>query len=186
MDRLKSFNTKLQSNTTVMKSKEVVDKVYGKTRNFLSSGTIFSRIILAVLFIAVFIVVVNIIRKGYSMYQNMANSSPWIFKGTKDAKSRMVVIQDPSKYGAVTLPKSKNEYGGLEFTYMTWIHVDNWGYQQGKWKHILHKGDKDASTVQPGVWFHPRKNKILVRFERKGRGQEFKFQENQVYSSLAD
>lgn len=190
MDRLKSFNTKLQSNTTVMKSKEVVDKVYRKTRNFLSSGTIFSRIILAVLFIAVFIVVVNIIRKGYSMYQNMANSSPWIFKGTKDAKSRMVVIQDPSKYGAVTLPKSKNEYGGLEFTYMTWIHVDNWGYQQGKWKHILHKGNSNGPNNQvdggennegpggpllqaPGIWLHKDENTLRINMNTYENVREF-------------
>merc|ERR1711871_211274 len=81
----------------------------------------------------------------------------------------------------VPLPRT-----GEGYSLSVWIWVNDWEYRLDEWKHILHKGDKDASSVQPGVWFHPRKNKILVRFDRKGRGDEFRFKENQLYTSLAD
>ena len=194
MDQLKSFNTKLQSNSAVVKTKEVAMNAYGKTRNFLVSGSTFSRIIVAILFIIIFIIVVNSIKRGYTMYQKIANSSPWIFKGTKDAKARMVVIQDPTKYGAITLSKSKNEYGGLEFTYMKWIYINNWGYQEGKWKHILHKGNASGIDNQsdggegdgpggpllqaPGIWLHKDKNALRINMNTYENVKEFVDVEN--------
>ena len=75
------------------------------------------------IFIILFIVCVNLIKRLYRKYQQIKNSSPWVFKGTKDAKTRMVILQDPTKYGAVTLPRSKNEYGGLEFTHICFGYI---------------------------------------------------------------
>lgn len=88
-----------------------------------------------------------------------------------------------SSYSSDIIPLPRTGEG---YTLSVWIWIDDWEYRLGEWKHILHKGDKDASSVQPGIWLHPTKNKILVRFDRKGRGQEFAFKQNKYYNSVAN
>ena len=148
--------------------------LYNKGKDFLSGGTVVSKIMLTMIFIILFIVCVNLIKRLYRKYQQIKNSSPWVFKGTKDAKSRMVILQDPTKYGAVTLPRSENEYGGLETSYMLWIHIDNWSHNANKMKHILHKGNSSGEPLQaPGIWLHAEKNSLRINMNTYKHVTEF-------------
>ena len=47
------------------------------------------------------------------------------------------VYQDPKTNGSKTIKRSKNESNGIEFTYVTWIYVNDWAYKYGDWKHIF-------------------------------------------------
>ena len=41
--------------------------------------------------------------------------------------------------------------------------VDDWAYNRGEWKHVLHKGNDTSYPLRsPGVWFHPDKNVMRV------------------------
>merc|ERR1711991_242911 len=106
---------------------------------------------------------VNIGKRIYKGYKKYSEGSPWILKGTKDAKKRMILLQDPSRMGSKTLGRSENEYSGLEFSYAFWMHIDDWAYKYGQWKHVFHKGNSSSWPLRaPGVWLHPKKNSMRV------------------------
>ena len=63
------------------------------------------------------------------------------------------------------------------------MFIDDWDYKYGEWKHVVHKGDKDAYAVQPGVWLHPTKNKLIIRFDRKAKPNSYEVKEFQSYQS---
>lgn len=136
---------------------------FGKASGFLKSGSPLSKIISAVIILTVFITIYNFAGRILKYIKDYYNSKPWIVKGTKNAKKRLVVIQDPSKDGAITLQRSTNEEGGIEFTYAFWMYIDDWSYKYGQWKHILHKGNVDSwPNRAPGIWLHPKENKLRV------------------------
>tara|TARA_B110000211_G_C14031003_1_gene532131 strand:- start:759 stop:1601 length:843 start_codon:yes stop_codon:yes gene_type:complete len=156
-----------------------ISEIRSRGSAFLSSGTAISKITKAALVVVVVIVLSLVIKYLYKAYCTYSNASPWILKGTKDARKRMIVLQDPAKYGAVTLGRSKNEYGGLEFTYMWWMHIDDWSYRNGDWKHIFHKGNDNASPLQcPGVWLHKTKNVMRVHMNTFEKIDEYMDIEN--------
>jgi hypothetical protein len=111
----------------------------------------------------IIIISVSIIKNLYNKYNNYKNSKPWLFKGTKNAKKRIIIPQDPANENSITLQRSKNEKNGLEFSYCFWMNIDDWSYKYGKWKHILHKGnDKSWPLRSPGIWLHPKKNTLRI------------------------
>ena len=87
-----------------------------------------------------------------------------IINAIQNAKKRKMIVQDPSDSAAVTLTRSDNEDGGIEFMYSFWTYIDDWSYKYGQWKHVMHKGNEDSRPNRaPGVWLHPRQNKFLNR-----------------------
>ena len=103
---------------------------------------------------------------GMKVFRNVRNykkGSPYIVDGTKDARRRLVISQDPNKQGSINLPRSINEQGGIEFSYSSWLFIDNYSYKLGQWKHIFHKGNETSWPLRaPGVWLHPSKNALRV------------------------
>ena len=74
---------------------------------------------------------------------------------------------------------------GTGYSMSVWLWVDDWDYRYGEWKHILHKGSEDANSVQPGIWLHPKKNELYVKFDRSDRPSEYgKLQENKTFASI--
>ena len=59
-------------------------------------------------------------------------------------EKRMILLQDPSEFGAKTLGRSENEYSGLEFSYSFWMYIDDWSCKYGQWKHVMHKGNTSS------------------------------------------
>ena len=78
------------------------------------------------------------------------SSSPWLIRGTRDGTKRLVIRQNPSKADAINLRRSENQYGGLEFTYMWWMFVNDSGDDTNKI--IFYKGDSTGDiTYAPKV-----------------------------------
>ena len=101
--------------------------------------------------------------KMYRSIDSFRKGSPYIFEKTKDARRRAVITQNPNKEGSVILPRSSNEKGGIEFSYSTWLFIDNYNYKLGQWKHVFHKGNESSWPLRaPGVWLHPTKNALRV------------------------
>ena len=63
---------------------------------------------------------------------------------------------------------------GSSYTMMSWLHVSDWDYRRGKWKHIFHKGDRFGNNAQPGVWIDPDKNDLHIRFDIFGKPPSMK------------
>ena len=113
-------------------------------------------------------------KKIVTKYKDYKSSKLWILSGTKSAKKRMVILQDPSKHDSLTLKRSKNEEDGLEFSYFFWMHIDDWSYRQGEWKHVMHKGNESGWPLRaPGVWLHPKDNKLRVYMNTFKKIDEF-------------
>jgi len=75
-----------------------------------------------------------------------------------------------SSYKFVNDKKLKKSYnGGHDYTYSFWINVEDWDYKFGQPKHVFHKGDRKAESVNPGVWLYPKKNALMIRIDTYGR-----------------
>lgn len=73
---------------------------------------------------------------------------------------------------------------GTGYTYSFWININDWSYRKNSWKHILHKGDKDGNSTQPGIWITPKINNIVIRYlTNNNRGSLVKLK-NKIYESL--
>lgn len=133
------------------------------TSKLVKNNTWWGKIIKAVIAIIIILVIVYIGKLIFKKYKDYKNSKPWILKGTKSARKRMIVLQDPSKNSAITLGRSKNEERGLEFSYIFWMYIDDWSVKYGQWKHVLHKGNDSSWPLRsPGVWLHPKENTLRV------------------------
>ena len=118
--------------------------------------------IVILIFLVLYIIIETIrgINRRVSSYNK---GRPYLVTGTKNAKRRKIIVQNPSERNAITLKRSTNEISGLEFTYSLWFYVDDWGYNYGKWKHIFHKGNENSWPARaPGVWFHPKQNSLRI------------------------
>tara|TARA_Y100000991_G_C21964009_1_gene345916 strand:+ start:239 stop:1096 length:858 start_codon:yes stop_codon:yes gene_type:complete len=151
------------ASTTANTTKETAKKGYDSTKKFLTSGSPIAQVVIVIIIFILILIVIRIIRSIVTRIQNNKNAKPWLVKGTKECKNQLIVYQNPQTDGSVTLKRSKNEGQGIEFTYVTWIYVNDWAYKYGDWKHIFHKGNPDSwPNRAPGVWFHPKKNTIRV------------------------
>ena len=87
----------------------------------------------------------------------------------------------PSVHSNQLIPLPKD---GTGYTVSVWLYINDWDYKYGEWKHVLHKGDKQGNFVQPGLWLHPTKNKLFVKFDRENKRKQYLFHKNKVYPSV--
>ena len=116
-------------------------------------------IIVSIIVISLITIITSIVKRIKNYYQG----SPELVKTIKSAKKRLVIKQYEDHNINTLIRRSKNEWGGIEFTYRLWFFVDDWTYKYGSWKHIFHKGNPDSwPNRAPGAWFHPKKNVMRV------------------------
>lgn len=128
-------------------------------------------------FIALFIVAFGafllLLKNQILSHLETKKDSPYIIKGTKDAKRSLVINQDPSVPGSVPLLRSHNR-SDAEFTYSVWLLVSNTEYKYGEWKHIFHKGNDTGYPLRaPGMYFHPKENTIRVYMNTMNEAMEY-------------
>ena len=151
MNNLTSYYGNLKNSNTV-----------GKFKNLTKSPLIVKGVIFVVIVVAVIIVMV-LIDKLIFHTMSAKHDSPWLIKGSKNAKNSHVIPQDPKNENAVTLYRSDGEDGGMQFTYTFWFVIENMEHRYGKWKHIFHKGNKTSFPNRaPGVFIDPAKNSIRI------------------------
>lgn len=79
------------------------------------------------------------------------------------------------------LPSTSHGHG---YALSMWLWIDDFSYNKGKYRHIVHRGDFKMNSVQPGIWLHPTDNKLLVRFDNDGRKIQYDYTENKIFKSL--
>jgi len=132
-------------------------------KNWLFGDSLLAQIVLVIIVFIIVIIVIELIKQLYLRIKNSRNSKPWLVKGTKEGRKRMIVLQNPQQYGSRTLSRSRNENEGIEFTYVFWLYINDFSYKYGDWKHIFHKGNEDSwPNRAPGVWLHPKANILRV------------------------
>ena len=125
-------------------------------------------------FILVVIGFILILRVGTRILQSIfaPSETPLLVDGMKDGKKYVMISQNPNKNSSIPILRSNNEDKGIEFTYNTWIYIDDLTYRKGYRKHIFHKGSSDKGSANyddiafpnnaPGLYLHENKNTLIV------------------------
>ena len=134
-----------------------------------------------------FILILIIAFIKFLIYRAKRNkkASPYLIKGNIEGTKTRTIYQNPNNSNSVPILRSRNEKGGIEFTYTVWLYVNEWvNYRPGKWKHVFHKGSVNSSPpashsmsnqttsggsgvnysmiAAPGLWFHPNTNSLRL------------------------
>jgi hypothetical protein len=138
------------------------------TKEFLESNSLVAKFafILLVLIGFVFLLRIGV---GILTYFFDPIDSPRLIDGMVDASQMIIFKQDPSGNDAKTIYRSINENDGIEFTWSTWIFIENLQNNAGIYKHIFSKGNSNLSKngmIQPnnapGVYIAPNTNSLVV------------------------
>ena len=157
------LNIKDNLNNAKAKAVDIMQNGPSQLLEGVKSGSPVSILIAGILAIIVLYLVYFYGMKLIRNMNNYSKGSPYIVDGTKDARRRLVISQDPNKPGSINLPRSLNEQGGIEFSFSSWLFIDNYNYKLGQWKHVFHKGNETSWPLRaPGVWLHPDKNALRV------------------------
>lgn len=143
-------------------TKSFAKKSIKTVKTFVPNGAL-KYILYSVITVSCIMIGIHFSKNLFNKYNKWKNSSQWILNGTKSAKNKQVILQDPSKRNSVTLNRSENMDGGIEFTYVFWMYIDDWSHKYGEWKHVFHKGNATSWPLRaPGVWLHPEDNTLRV------------------------
>lgn len=138
------------------------------TKEFLESNSLVAKFAFLLLVLFGFVI---LLRLGISVlsYFLKPNESPHLIDGMVDATQMITFQQDPSNNGAVTIYRSVNSTDGLEFTWSTWIFINNLQTNAGIFKHIFSKGNSNLTEngmIQPnnapGLYIAPNTNSLVV------------------------
>ena len=102
-------------------SSSLIDSAKGGNPLALAVGIIVGVVVLFYLF--------QWIMKAMRNLNYFRRGSPYLIKDTKDAKKRVVIGQNPKLDGHINLPRSNNETGGIEFSYSTWLFIEDYSHK---------------------------------------------------------
>ena len=134
--------------------------------NMFNSDSIISKFAFIVTLLIVFILLLKL-GTYILVYFYGQSPNPYLIKGMVNGKNLRVIPQNPNDKGAVTLERSSNQNGGIEFTWSCWIFLDDLTYNQSQYKCIFYKGSDPTSTRStlnaPGLYLAPNgQNKLII------------------------
>ena len=148
------------------------NKYVNGTKEFLESNSLVAKIAFLFLVLVGFILA---LRLGVAIMNFLFSfgGNPYMFEGMVDAKQLMIIPQDPSIGDAKTIIRSINETEGIEFTWSVWMFIDDMQYNEGRYKHVFHKGNDNnllSNTPSginepnnaPGMYIAPNTNTLVV------------------------
>ena len=124
---------------------------YDKYLGTVASGTsVFSKIVFLIAVVVGFLVLVSIGTKIITA-ATVHSKKPYLLKNLKSGTEQMVIPQDPRTAHSVPLLRSNNQEPGIEFTYSTWIFIDELpripaGSSGPIYKHVFHQGSPEMFT----------------------------------------
>jgi hypothetical protein len=135
---------------------------------FLESNSLVAKFAFLLLVIFCFVI---LLRVGISVmaYFFKPTESPHLIDGMVDATQMIVFEQDPSSNGGTTIYRSVNATDGIEFTWSTWLFIDNLQTNSGIYKHVFSKGNSNLQenglifpNNAPGLYIAPNTNALVV------------------------
>ena len=109
------------------------------------------------------VVAVIILFQIYKKWQEKQRNEPVFFQ-TRNIHG---FFRDTTKDTMISDAKLPPSNYGMEYSYSVWIKVDDFNYLFGKPKHIMHKGPKDISVCNPGIFLAPSTNQLIIRADTK-------------------
>ncbi len=123
--------------------------VVSGSKSFLDSNSYVAKTAFLILTVIVFVYVLRacVAIMGFLF---SPNSSPYLVNGLIDGlNGNLRIPQDPSNPNAVTIIRSKNDAGGIGFTWSVWLYIKQNSKVDttGKWRHVFNKGSAKASEA---------------------------------------
>jgi hypothetical protein len=120
--------------------------------NITSGTSALSKIIFLVAVVVGFLILVSVGTKIITAATTYSKK-PYLLKNLKSGTEQMVIPQDPRTAHSVPLLRSSNQEPGIEFTYSTWIFIDELpripaGATGPMYKHVFHQGSPDKFTSE--------------------------------------
>ena len=146
-----------------------LSSVKNSTAEFLNSNSMVAKLAFLFLVLLVFILLLRIGISIIAWFYSPASSIHFI-DGMQEGNQMKRFEQDPSVGGKTTI-RSHNEDQGIEFTWSTWIYVNDITNGAGKYRHIFHKGDNPNNIANdgivypnnaPGLYLAPNTNALRV------------------------
>jgi len=136
--------------------------------NFLESNGLVAKFAFILLVVIAFILLIRV-SIGIINYFAGPKENPILIDGMIDAKKMMNFPQDPNLDHSVPIMRSKNQRGGVEFTWSVWLFIDDLTYGFGHYKHVFHKGNPKIQengmnfpNNGPGLYLSPNDNKLVA------------------------
>jgi hypothetical protein len=125
-------------------------KKFGDFSEFLSSNTMIARGTFLLGALILFSILFYIGSK-LVYYFLSPSDTPFLISGMKDATEALTITQNLGQKTTIPILRSKNEYGGVEFTYSFWIYVNDVNYNETiDFKHVFNKGSSPSSQGEGG------------------------------------
>lgn len=119
--------------------------VEGSSSSFLQSNSIIAKFAFLILIIIVFMYIFNL---GIMLLDYFLGPSdnPYLINGMMRGDARKTYTEDPKKGGHIPIKRSNNESSGMEFTWATWIYVNDLG-ETSEYQHVFNKGNKSFVNI---------------------------------------
>ncbi len=124
---------------------------FSDASEFANSNTLVAKIVFLILVIFIFSFIYYIL-SWLIGYMFSPNKSPYILYGMKDSTEQLIIPQDPKKKNNKLIFRSKNEDGGIEFSYSFWMYIKDDFDDIDKFKHVFHKGSPNGTSKQDGTY----------------------------------
>lgn len=155
-DTLNQFSQKAESGTNA-------------SFEFLQSNTIIAKFAFLILVLICFLIFINL---GIMLigYFTSPSKDPYLIRGMADGNNAKIVTQDPTSDDSIPIARSNNATTGAEFTWSSWLFINDLGNDNNKYQHIFNKGDGNYSSANnitsvnnaPGLYLHPNSNSLHV------------------------
>jgi hypothetical protein len=140
-----SFNNISQSvNSSLDGFSQQAEAGVEASSGFLDSNSIIAKFAFLILVIIVFLFLLNLGILAIQYFMGHSNS-PYLIDGMISGNQGQTITQDPKDNNSILIKRSNNEESGIEFTWSTWIRIDELksGTDINKYQHVFHKGEKD-------------------------------------------
>lgn len=139
------------------------NKYVSGTADFLESNSAIAKVAFLLLILILFTFVLRI---GTMIIQSFfaPSPNPIIINGMKRGNQPLTVQQHPKYDNSITILRSRNENGGVEFTWNTWLFIET---VRDSYQHIFHKGDinlpsSNVSSLNNGPGLYVRKHNNMA------------------------
>ena len=122
-----------------------------------SSLEIFPQIVISIVIVAAIFFIYLVIEQMCRAYFSYGNARIVVYPYTGSSSKSIVFKQDPNNIANKTLPVSENQLSGIEFSYSTFLYINedsDDGTGTKSWKSVFYKGYESSPfpLLGPGVF----------------------------------
>jgi hypothetical protein len=139
-----------------------------QSSELINSSSVIVKVVVGISAIVVGLIVLRLLTSIISSFFD-DSGSPVLIDGMVDAKHLVIYPQDPAETNSMTIYRSVDENKGIEFTWSTWIFIDNLQYRKNVYRNIFYKGNRDLQANglnnvihAPGLYIAPNTNALVV------------------------